>query len=89
MEELIKEIREDFRIPPYYPDTAIERQVNEGAARLLTLNPGRDYDTDIIFRNLLKTYAYYAFMNATNDFFENYNSSILEWQLESEVQEDE
>lgn len=85
MEDLIRETREDFRIPPYYSDDAIRRNIKEGEQRLLRLNPDRDYEEDLIFRNLLKTYAWYAFNNAIHDFFENYASSILEWQLGSEV----
>lgn len=85
METLITEIREEFHIPPYYPNEAIERQVNEGLARLLNLNPGKNYDEDLVLRSLIKTYAYYAFMGVVHEFMENYKTAILEWQLESEV----
>lgn len=85
METLVKEIREEYRIPPYYPDEVIERQVREGEVRLSRLNPGCDIESDLLYRSLVKTYVYYAFQNVTNEFFDNYASSILEWQMESEV----
>lgn len=85
MEALVKEIREEFRIPPYYEDAAIERNIKEGEFRLSQLNPGRDIEQDLTYRNLVKNYVYYAFNNVINEFFENYASSILEWQMESEV----
>lgn len=85
MEALINEIREEFHIPPYYPDAAIERQVNEGLARLLNLNPGKNYEDDLVLRMLVKNYAYYAYIGSVHLFMENYASTILEWQLESEV----
>ena len=34
MEELVREIRQEFRIPPYYEDAAIERNIKEGEFRL-------------------------------------------------------
>lgn len=85
MEALVKEIREEFRIPPYYEDAAIERNIKEGEFRLSRLNPGRNIEQDLMYRNLVKNYVYYAFNNVINEFFENYASSILEWQMESEV----
>lgn len=85
MEVLVKEIREEFRIPPYYEDAAIERNIKEGEFRLSRLNPGRNIEQDLMYRNLVKNYVYYAFNNVINEFFENYASSILEWQMESEV----
>lgn len=85
MEALVKEIREEFRIPPYYEDAVIERNIKEGEFRLSRLNPGRDIEQDLMYRNLVKNYVYYAFNNVINEFFENYASSILEWQMESEV----
>lgn len=88
MEELVREIRQEFRIPPYYEDAAIERNIKEGEFRLSRLNPGRDIDEDLSYRSLVKNYVYYAFHNVTSEFFDNYASSILEWQLGSEVAED-
>ena len=85
MEVLVKEIREEFRIPPYYEDAAIERNIKEGEFRLSRLNQGRNIEQDLMYRNLVKNYVYYAFNNVINEFFENYASSILEWQMESEV----
>lgn len=85
MEELVKEIREEFHIPPYYPDEAIKRQATEGLNWLLGLNPGKQIDEDTTLRMLVKNYAYYAFYNKVNEFMDNYSSAILGWQVESEV----
>lgn len=87
METLVSEIREEFRIPPYYSDDAIERNISEGEFRLSRLNPDCDVDTDMAYRSLVKNYVYYAFCNVINEFFENFASDILEWQLESEVED--
>lgn len=89
MGTMISEIREEFRIPPYYSDDAIQRNINEGEARLSRLNPGCDVDTDSFYRSLVKNYVYYAFNNVINEFFENFASDILEWQLGSEVDDAE
>lgn len=85
MEELIREIREEFQIPPYFPDTALQGYIQDGIRILGSLNPGQDYDSDRSYRMLLKNYAYYAFHHRVNEFMENYSSLILQWQLESEV----
>lgn len=85
MEELIREIREEFQIPPYFPDTALAGYVQDGSNILGKLNPGQDYDSDRTYRMLLKNYVYYAFHHRANEFMENYASLILQWQLESEV----
>lgn len=86
MEELIKEIREDFQVAPYYPDTSLQRLVEEGEASLLQLNPGRDYNTDKVYRSLLKNYVYYGIHHIVSDFFSNYSQLILTWQLETEIE---
>ena len=85
MEDLIKELREDFQIPPYASDAILKRYLTEGSAYFKNLVPGADFDTDQTFRSLLKNYAYYAYNHVLNEFFENYRKSILGWQIGQEV----
>lgn len=87
MDILVSEVREEFQIPPYFPDTALERYLKEGKERLDRLNPGRDIETDNTFRMLLKNYVYYAYHHKINEWEQNYASLILSWQLGSEVLE--
>lgn len=87
MEELASEVREEFQIPPYFPEEIIERYLEEGKARLDGLNPGRDVEKDSVFRMLLKNYVYYAYHHKVNEWEQNYANAILSWQLGSEVAE--
>ncbi len=84
MGEFIQEIREDFQIPPYFSDKAMERLIQEGISYFEMLNPGSNYETDYTYRSLLKNYVYYAYHHKTEEFSNNYASMILSWQLESE-----
>ena len=72
MEELVEEIRREYHIPPFFEDEGLESFVKEGMYRLEKLNPGRDYNEDLTYRSLLKSY---------------YSSTIVEWQMGSEVPE--
>lgn len=85
MEGLIAEFRRDYQIPPYFSDEGIRQILTEGTAIFLRLNPGCNYDKDLEYRSLLKSYAYYAYHHNSSEFFENYASSILGWQLGTEV----
>lgn len=87
MENLVKEVREEFQIPPYFSDEGLKRYLQEGKTRLEELNPGRDFDTDLTFRMLLKNYTYYAYHHKVHEWEQNYANLILNWQLGSEVQE--
>ena len=60
LEEMIEEVRQEFQIPPYFPDESLLRYLKEGKHRLDTLNPGRSLETDDTFRSLLKNYVYYG-----------------------------
>lgn len=84
-ERIIYEIREEFQIPPFFEDEQLMNYVKEGKARLNSLNPGRDPDTDLTFRSLLKNYAYYAYQHRIDDWERNYQSLILSWQMGSEA----
>lgn len=84
--ELIKEVRTEFQIPPYFKDTGLKNYALEGEAYLMSRNPGRDIKMDKTYRMLLKNYIYYAYHHRVNEWKQNYATVILEWQLGSEVQ---
>lgn len=85
---LIREVRLEYQIPPYFDDEGLRNYANEGKTILSNLNPGRDIDSDSVYRMLLKTYIYYAYHHRTSEWKQNYTMMILEWQLGSEVQDD-
>lgn len=85
MEQLIAEIRLEFHIPPYFKNEGIQKFILEGKARLDFLNPGRDYEKDLIYRHLLKNYVYYAYHHITHEWERNYADMIRSWMLGCEV----
>lgn len=80
MDELIYEAREEFQIPPYFPDSGLLNYLNEGKVRLEFLNPLAKED-DKTYRMLLKNYIYYAYHHKVHEFEDNYGSLILTWQM--------
>ena len=86
---LCEEIRADFQIPPYTPDAIIERAVLRCAARLESLKPGVDFETDTIGRGLLGNYVYYDILHRGEEFLQNYGPDVRSWQLSEEVETDE
>lgn len=87
MEGLIAEFRRDYQIPPYFSDAGLEQYCKEGIAAFHRLNPGCDYEKDLEYRNLLKCYMYYSYHHVIAEFWENYRSAILGWQLGTEADE--
>ena len=85
MEQLIYEIREEFQIPPYFPDASIANYIIEGQTYLGRLNPVSNLEEDTTFRMLLKNYVNYAYHHKINEFEQNYKTLILSWQLGSEI----
>lgn len=85
MEQLIYEIREEFQIPPYFPDASIANYIIEGQTYLGGLNPVSNLEEDTTFRMLLKNYVNYAYHHKINEFEQNYKTLILSWQLGSEI----
>lgn len=83
MNEIISELRAEYQLPPYLSDAAITAYVREGEAALRQLVPSADKDGDPVYRGLLKSYAYYAYMHAQHDYWSNYQATILTWQTES------
>lgn len=86
---LCEEIRADFQIPPYTPDEVIQRAVQRCAARLDSLKPGVDFETDTVGRGLLGNYVYYDMVHRAEEFLQNYGTDIRSWQLSEEVEDDE
>lgn len=84
MLELAAQVREEFQIPPYFPDEGLTRYLEEGEARLLFLNPIANKQ-DKTYIMLLKNYAYYAYHHKVHEWEENYKNLIVSWQLGSEV----
>ena len=85
LHELVGEVREDFQIPPYFPDKSLENYTKEGYKTLLDLKPGADIVHDDTFRMLLKNYVNYAYHHKVNEWRENYKGDILQWMLGGEV----
>lgn len=78
---LRNELKEEFQIPPYFPDESLERYVKEGDAFFTNLVKEIDYDTDLQARSLLKNYVFYAYHKKLDEFVINYNSNIVTWQM--------
>lgn len=85
---LVKEMRDEFQIPPYYEDTQLTILAKEGERTVGGLNPGCSITDDLTYRMLLKNYMYYAYHHRVHEFMENYASVILTWQMETEVEAD-
>ncbi len=80
-ENLAKEIRDEFQIPPFFSDESLKSYIKEGVFEFNNLVINTDFDIDLIARSLLKNYCFYAFNKKLDEFWENYNSSILRWQF--------
>lgn len=88
LEVLVREVRRDFQIPPYFPQEGLMNYAKQGKKRLDDLNPGRELEEDETFRMLLQNYIYYAYHHKIHEWEKNYASIILSWQLGSEVTHD-
>ena len=78
---IIANVREEFQIPPFFPDEGLQRYAEEGEIRLKSLNPIADLEKDKTFQMLLKNYIYYAYHHEVDLWEQNYNSVILSWML--------
>lgn len=88
LKNLTDEMREEFQIPPYYQDMQLRNLAKEGEKAVGGLNPGCDISEDLTYRMLVKNCMYYAYHHKVNEFFDNYASLILGWQMETEVDTD-
>ena len=82
---LVDEMREEFQIPPYCDDRQLRNLAKEGEHTVGRLNPGCSITKDLTYRMLMKNYMYYSYHHRASEFFENYASVILTWQMETEV----
>lgn len=82
--ELCEEIRQDNQVPPYTDDEIIMRSIRRCAARLDSLRPGADFETDTIARGYLKDFVNYDMLHRGEEFLQNYRPDILAWQLSEE-----
>lgn len=85
LKSLCDEMRDEYQVPPYYETNQLKILAKDGEAALGALNQGCDIEGDRVYRSLLKNYMYYALHHRSNEFFENYRSQILTWQMETEV----
>ena len=82
--ELCGEIRIDNQVPPYTDDEVIIRSIKRCAARLDSLRPGANFETDTIARGYLKDFVNYDMLHRGEEFLQNYGPDILAWQLSEE-----
>ena len=85
MAVLVTEFREDFQIPPYYPEYVLKRALQLCAARLTGLKRDADFVRDLVGRGPLKNHAYYEFYHNADEFMKNYGPDVRTWQLNAEV----
>ena len=78
---LVKEIRNEYHIPPFHKDEAIKVLIKQGNQHFSSLVANVDYENDLIARGLLKNYVYYAHNNRTNEFKTDYMDDVSEWQF--------
>ena len=84
--EIIFEVRSEYQIPPYFQDEGLINFAKEGYRYLLSRNPIGNIEKDETFQMLLKNYIYYAYFHRVNEWKDNYESMILEWVLNAEVE---
>lgn len=82
--ELCGEIRIDNQVPPYTDDEVIIRSIKRCAARLDSLRPGANFETDTIARGYLKDFVNYDMLHRVEEFLQNYGPDIRAWQLSEE-----
>lgn len=87
LKELIKEVRRDYQIPPFFEDEGLIAYAEEGMSLLEGLNPLADLNKDKTYQSLLKNYINYAYYHKVDDFMRNYEHAILSWQAGTEVPE--
>lgn len=85
MDKIIEDFKEEFQIPPYFPDVNLINYYQEGCIQLSGLNPYADFENDAMAQMLLKNYMYYAYNHRVDEFIQNYESLILQWQMCQEV----
>lgn len=82
---LVSEMRGEFQIPPFASDAELGIIAQEGYAVIDKLSPGCDVVNDEQCRSILKNYMNYGYHHRVNEFFQDFASIILMWQLSVEV----
>lgn len=81
IKKLLKEIREEYQIPPYFSDDALTSYTKTAEHYLNSLVSKINYDTDFTARMLLKNYVFYAYHKKSDEFKINFNGDIVGWQM--------
>lgn len=80
-DKFVKEMFDDYQLPPYLSSDVVKRAVHECSARLLSLYPDADFEKDQQGRMLLKNATYYSINHRYEEFEKNFADVILSWQL--------
>lgn len=76
---IVKEVREEFGIPPFYGDGPLQNYAKEGEQFLKQRVEEIDFKADLVARSLVKNYINYAYHQRTDEFFINYKETIDAW----------
>lgn len=80
--KIIEEVREEYRIPPYYSDNSLKNHINAGVQLLLQIVDIVDFNDDLVARSFLKIYVLYAYNQKADEFRVNYNADLVAWQMD-------
>lgn len=78
--KMVREIREEFRLPPYFTDKQIEVLVKESVAFFRLLGEVNILDDSTVW-TLVKNRVFYAYNNRIADYQDDFASMILTWQM--------
>lgn len=81
MENLVKEIREGYQIPPFFTDDALTKLINQSKHFFTKLDHDVDFENDLVARELLINRVFYAFNKKLDEYSERYSKDIISWQL--------
>lgn len=83
IDSIVSEVREEFHIPPYFSDKHLKNFVKEAIQYIENLNPTCDIDEDYTAMSLLKYRVFYAYNNKLSEYYEDFRTSIISWQMQS------
>ncbi len=79
-EKAVREIREEFRLPPYFTDKQLTILVEESVDYLRLLGEVNILD-DRLAWTLVKNRVFYAYNNRVADYQDDFASLLLQWQM--------
>lgn len=82
VKRIIEEVREEYRIPPYYSDDSLKSHINTGVQTLLQIVDEINFDDDQVARSFLKNYVLYAYFQKADEFRINFNADLVAWQMD-------